>query len=285
MIRAIAIFSLLTLSVSAQDFDFEFFRYDYEKYRFASLKLRPHYPHLDYMLYDSLQHCKQLVNHHVAFPFKDKRYRTDPAQIQHRVFVVEDIIDQNSLMTGGSLLGYPIFQLVDRETSDTLYFKYNPNSVEQFPFMVNGIIGDEDEFCHLLEKKELPFSKGVYIRTPNRGTIETAPVSLHKITDINGTHYNLYLRSYGTRPHSRVKGVKVYLKDGSRIIRNNADIQFTQTSYGYEYNTSIKLNSDELELLLQNPIAKQQLYIYSYDVPEQFGHQLMMLTRCIKNMN
>ena len=181
-------------------------------------------------------------------------------------------------------MGYPIFQLRDSETSDTLYFKYNPNSMDRFPFMVNGVIGDEDEFCHLLEKKELPFSEGVYIRTPNRGTIETAPVSLHRTTDANGTHYNLHLRTYGTRPHSRVKGVKVYLKDGSRITRNNAGIRFTQTAYGYEYSASIKLNADELDLLLQSPIAKQQLYIYSFDVTEAFGHQLMMLSRCLKQL-
>jgi hypothetical protein len=284
VIRAITILSLLTLSVTAQEFGFEFFRYDYEKYRFAALKLRPNHPHLDYMLYDSLQHCQQLVNHHVAFPLKEKRYRTDPAQIERRVFVVDDIIDQSSIMSGGSFLGYPIFQLRDSETSDTLYFKYNPNSMDRFPFMVNGVIGDEDEFCHLLEKKELPFSEGVYIRTPNRGTIETAPVSLHRTTDANGTHYNLHLRTYGTRPHSRVKGVKVYLKDGSRITRNNAGIRFTQTAYGYEYSASIKLNADELDLLLQSPIAKQQLYIYSFDVTEAFGHQLMMLSRCLKQL-
>lgn len=284
MLRLFSIFMLITLSVTAQEFDFEFLRHDYEKYRFTEVKLRPDFTNLDYALYDSLQHCQQLVNHHVAYPLRDKRYRTDPSKIQDRVFMVDEIIDQKNIINSGSPLGYPVFVLREIETGDTLYFKYNPNSMDRFPFVVNGVAGDELEFCHLLKKKEMPFSEGENVHTPNRGNIEQAPVSLHRITDANGTHFNIHLRTYGTRPHSRVKGVTIYLRDGSRISRNNATILFTQTKYGYEYSAIIKLNPDELQMLLQSSIAKHQLYIYNYDVPKKFGHQLMMLTRCLKKM-
>lgn len=284
MLRGFCIFFLLPITTRSQDFQLKFLRNDFEKYLYTEVKLRPDHGNLDYMLYDSLEHCQQLVHQNVIHPLSGLRYRTDPKSIENRIFHVEEIILNKGNLNTGTFCSYPVFVLRDTQLGDTLYFKYNSNSIERFPFVVNGVVGDEDEYCHLLEKKKLTFSDGLYVHTPNRGTIENAPVSLHRVTEGTETYFTLHLRTYGTRPHSRVKGASVYLSDGSRIFRNYAPIRFEQTKYGYEYSTSIKLSSEELKLLMNSPVAKHQLYIYSYTVPKKFGHQLMMLSRCLEKL-
>ena len=277
MMRLVVLLLLVTNTVRSQEFELKFLRQNYEKYRYAEVKLREDHAALDYMLYDSLHHCQQLVNHHVAYPLEGVRYRTDPTRIKGRIFTVADILDNAS-----SLLHYPVFILRDVAQGDSLYFKYNPNSIDKFPFIVNGVVGKEDEYCHLLEKKYLPITNEVYMHTPNRGTVQEVPLSLFKTTDGTQVNYMLHLRAYGTRPHSRVRGVSVYLNDGSRIYRNSAIIQFKQTKYGYEYSVSIRLSDNELEKLLNSTVSKHQLYIYNYQIPKAFGTQFMMLSKCLK---
>lgn len=279
MIRILGLLLLLPFAVRSQDFAFHFLRNEFEKYRFTKVKLRADHGALDYMLYDSLHLCMQKVNHRVTHPVPNFRYRTDPDFLKEKVFSVEQIINNHP-----GIGSHPVFMLKEVRSGDTLYFKYNPNSIAKFPFVVDGMVQEEDEFCHLLEKKELPFANVAYIRTPNRGTIQEVPVSLHKNIEDGKACYMLHLRTYGTRPHARVKGVSVYLSNGSRIYRNNAVIQFQETKHGYEYSASIKLSSDELEKLLNSTISKHQLYIYSLKLPQDIAHRFRMLTKCLTKM-
>lgn len=282
MIRIALIILFLTKSTFGQDFVFDFLRNDFERYLFSNFKLRPNHTNLDYMFYDSLHHCKQLVSVNVAKPMTNIPYRSNPKYFLDRVFSVKRIFNDTKTTTTAHT--YPIFLLRDIDNGDTIYFKYNPEYGSRFPFLVNGVSNEEDEYCHLIEHKQLPVASIEYLHTPCRGSVDAAPVSLHKYLNGSKTDYTLSLRTYGTRPHPRVKGATVYLSDGSRITRKNATIKFKQTGNYYEYNTSIKLSPSDLKKLQQATISKHELYIYIKDVPQDFSHQLRMLANCIEQM-
>lgn len=280
MFRVALIVLFLTKPVFGQEFVFNFLRNDFKKYLFSNLKLQPNHTHLDYMLYDSLHHCKQLVSVNVAEPMPNIPYRTNPKRFLDRIFSVDRIFNEPE-DEAISASRYPIFLLRDVHSGDTVYFKYNPDYSHKFPFVVNGVSAEEDEYCHLIEQKQLPVASINYLHTPSRGSVDAAPVSLHRYKNGTKENYTLNLRTYGTRPHPRVKGVTVYLSDGSRIIRNDATITFKQTDTHYEYSASIKLTDSDLEKLQNNTIAKHELYIYKKEVDKPFANQLKMLAKCM----
>lgn len=276
---------MLSLPAVAQDFSFNFLGQDFSKYRFSLLKVRDDHAGLEYMFYDSLKHCQALVSNRVSFPVKDKRYSSNVDSLRGKVFRVERILgrDGREPMVSG-LLDHPIFVLKDMTTNDTLYFKYDPHFSYKFPFEVSGVANEEDEHCHCIEKKELGFLGVTYLHTPSRGSVEQNPASVHKTVQDGKAAYSLNLRGYGTRPHSRVRGVTIIFKDGSRIIRNNAEVTAQTTEKGYEYSASIKLTPDELEKLRTVPIAKHRLYIYDTDLGTDYANKLKLLSRCISKL-
>lgn len=280
MFRVALIALFIAKPALGQEFVFNFLRNDFKKYLFTNLKLHPNHSHLDYMLYDSLHHCKQLVGVNVAEPMTNIPYRTNPKRFLDRVFSVEHIYNENE-SENRTASRYPIFLLRDVHSGDTIYFKYNPDYSNKFPFVVDGITAEEDDYCHLIEHKQLPVASINYLHTPSRGSVDATPVSLHKYKNGSKENYTLHLRTYGTRPHARVKGVTVYLDDGSRIVRNDAVIRFTQNATHYEYSASIKLTDADLEKLQSTTIAKHELYIYKKEVDKTFANRLRLLAKCM----
>lgn len=279
-------FLLLCHTGFCQHYRFEFLGKEYDSYLNTLFQLRPNHFSLDHMFFDSLHHHKRNIGAPVSFALSDMRYRTSADSLAQRVFRVVHIVakgEQSMLMS--VMESYPVMVLQDVETKDTIYYRYDPYSSYRFPFLVKGLEVEEDRYCGAIKQKELSYGEGLYFHTSQRGDPVQCPVSAHKtVQKGGGKTYSLLLRCFGMRPHSRVKGVIVFLTDGSRIIRNDASITVNATTRGYEYRASIKLSTDELGRLQEIGIAKHRLYIYDQEVLSAFSHQFKMQIRCLTRL-
>lgn len=249
----------------------------------AKVKVCPGRTNLEYSFYRNLEDCKPSLNGNVIFPLKERPYCTNVDSLSDNIYEVVNIVDPKAeFLGGGKLVQYPIFILKETTKEDTLCFKYDPINRYRFPFMVSGLAQEEDKYCNQILRREVDFANMVYYQTPSRGRVENAPTSIYRTLQVGDKDtYALQVRCYGTRPHSRVRGVTIFFLDGSRIVRNDAVVKVETTTRGYEYSAIIKLTVKELELLQSTPIAKQRIYIYDHEPDREFARILCLLSRCI----
>jgi hypothetical protein len=269
----------------AQDYTFEFLGTEFNQYLNAQVKLKPEITSMPYMFYDSLEHCRSIVGNKVSFPERNVPYRTSTDSLIGRVFRIEQIVgaDGNDFVRR-TFLDRPIFVLRDEKRNTKLYFKYDPDYSYKFPFLVNGLPSVEDAVCHQITQQKLPLANVDYLHSPNRGPAHKNQVSIHKTSNGDDISYSLVLRGYGTRPHSRVSGVTVYLKDGSRIKRDNAVVTAEIKDSSFEYSANIKLSVGEVEMLSTSPIAKHRMYIFDTEIDASTAQRFCLYAKCILKM-
>lgn len=286
MRRWLPVLCLLWQAALGQEYSCEFLGKDYDRYLNTQFKLRPQHSSLDHMFFDDMNHEGRQIGAKVSFPLPDVRYRTCADSLIGRTFRVAQIFRNEQVpIFFSSVSSYPVMMLVDMVSEDTLYYRYDPYSMYRFPFVVQGLSDEEDVYCHQIQRKELTIGSGWYYHTPSRGAVSEVPISIHRtVQPEHSETFSIMLRCYGMRPHSRVRGVTVFLADGTRISRNDAVVSVSTTDRGYEYRASIKLSAEELNRLKQERIVKHRLYIYDQAVSVQFGHRLQMYARCISKI-
>ena len=96
----------------------------------------------------------------------------------------------------------------------------------------------------------------------------------------------LFLRSSGPSTHNG-KGVYILLKDGSKIIRESADLRIGLNSnrlfggFDYSYLSFIVLDDSEIAQLLKSPITDFKLYIYEDSIKSDIQNSDLAL-KCIR---
>jgi len=163
------------------------------------------------------------------------------------------------------------------ENSDIgrLYFDYDPEGEDSFPFeVVGGLIFPEGFFCADFDIVTDKFTSEVTYRSPVKDQISFIKV-------INGDRENIYMRVkvYGRTLSIAKQGVVLLLKNGDKIVKSDEDIEVEVNGSGYTYSSFFGLTKQDLVILKNNSITDVRLYVYDSSVTN--GDLLREYARCL----
>lgn len=276
---------ILTNNIFSQDFEKIYKGKDYKYYLGTELKVVGNT--FKSILFENLSDVKY-NGKDVIYPDSERGYFSEKSKLFGRIFKVERIIGKDSKdYTGNyySMSNLPIFMLRDVETLELIYFLYyykNCSSGYGFPFETKKNMSDYD-FCGDIEKKgddfsdEIKYTGNVISESGNYNSV---------IKIVNGTKEEFYLslRVNGSTVNVKEKGVILLLDDKTKINLPNKDVDCNVSSDGssYEYSSFIRLNDEQLSILITKEIDKVRLYIYDYDFNKLSSLKFKEYLNCLK---
>lgn len=89
------------------------------------------------------------------------------------------------------------------------------------------------------------------------------------------------INELGSTINVGIKGLTLLLENGKKIERPNADIdaKVNKGGSGYLYSAFIELTKEEIDLLINNPITDNRLYIYDGQIKN--GAKLSEYLKCL----
>ena len=95
---------------------------------------------------------------------------------------MEDIVDKNGNAYSGSnsFLDKPLFILKDTTTKQIIYFKYDKESENDFPFNTSKVTYDEKVICSKIEREVDDFTGLIKLNSPFSNNYQPTSMIIHK---------------------------------------------------------------------------------------------------------
>ncbi len=109
------------------------------------------------------------------------------------------------------------------------------------------------------------------------------PIKLNKLRVGEYVSYSLMIATTSKRRYDFYeKGVILLLEDGERVSFPEADVEFSYISSDYYMvSTFLRLNTEEIEKIIKNPIKKYRLYVLDYEVSDSDKQFQQESFRCV----
>jgi len=202
----------------------------------------------------------------VAYPSQEYNFVTVTDSISGRCFKVSNILDEKSNEITVAQYGQkPIFKLVDIETSEIIYYKYDPEFSTKFLFLTTKPNIDKDILIKNIDKS--------YDEIENETTYHTPynlDASITRISKNNANTYYLSLEYKSNNVNYGLKGVTVLFTDGTKWQRPNDKVDVDYRNGNFVYNCFIPLTKEDLKIFQTKIIKKYKLYIYEVNFTEGF---------------
>lgn len=122
----------------SQNFEKIFFGEDYSQYQGCLFKIDEKAPNYAFVssFSEKASEFASNIGFKAIYPLKINFSETDKDSLLNRVFLLENINDENYKNGEQGWLKYPIFLLRDIENNELIYYKYNFSSAAYFPFLL-----------------------------------------------------------------------------------------------------------------------------------------------------
>src|SRR5690606_30521893 len=104
-------------------------------------------------------------------------------------------------------------------------------------------------------------------------------ISFLKITKNGSSKVYLAINESGSTVNVGKKGLILLLENGKKIEKPNAPIDVEAGRSNYVYSAFIELTKAEIDLIINNPITADRLYIYDGEI--KFGAKLSEYLKCL----
>ncbi len=283
------IYALTTLLVmtfstlTAQTFNENFLGDDFIQYKAAFFKLKDNaILGFSHTFYGDLKYCQKSYDNNVIYPETKYKFNTVKDSLLNRIFLVEDIIGKDgNTFTGGSYFDKPIFLLRDTTTKQAIYYLYDKQYENNFPFLVSQITIDINTLCSKIERRTDDFTNEVTINNPIIEGRKISSMILYKTIKSGKVFYFLSLETYGSTVNVGETGLIILFDDGTKMSKPTIKIDVDTDEKGFKYSAYIPLTETELKSLTKKKIKKFRLYIYDEEVSPGFAEKFTYYVKCI----
>lgn len=150
-----------------------------------------------------------------------------------------------------------------------LYYRYDPDFAQDFPFKVAGGLNVPKGFyCTYITKEGTGFATEI-----------TDGITFYKQTKNNVAKYTITINQPGD-DYKEGKGATLFLSNNKKIQKATATVKIDANSYGgYFYTATFELTAADIALLKTNTIINTKVLTYSSDVTE--GEKLKGIFNCL----
>lgn len=283
LILTILIFGLKS---NAQIYEHNFLGEDFLLYKGVFVKLKDGaLSGFGHTFYSDLKYCQSAYDNNVIYPNTKYNYNTEKDSLVNHIFIVENIVDKNGITWNdkikSSYLDKPLIVLKDTLTKQIIYYKYDKEYENNFPFNTSKISYDEKVFCSKLKREIDDFTGEIKISSPISSGRQLSPMTIYKHINKSKTVYYLRLRTYGSTLNVSETGVIVLFTDGTKWIKQSK-IDVDAESNGFEYSAFINLTPTDLISFSTKKIKKFRLYIYDKEVNSSDADKFKLFVKCVK---
>lgn len=278
---------LTLLKVNGQTtFEYNFLGEDFTLYKGTLLKLIDNpISGFRQAFYSDLKYCQSKYDNNVVYPDKKYNFVTVKDSLKNRVFLVEDIIDKTGKEWNEAYktdhFAEPIFVLRDTLSEQKIYYKYDKEYEDNFPFNTSKINYPTDYFCSKIDKQIDDFTNEVKLNSPLMSSRQLSPMIIYKHINNGKIVYYLSLSTYGSTVNVNENGVIILFQDGTKWTRASK-INVEADSKGFEYSAFITLTPADLVTFSTKKIKKFRLYIYDKEVNSSDAEKFRLYAQCIK---
>jgi hypothetical protein len=164
------------------------------------------------------------------------------------------------------------------ENLGIIYYEYDTRYKHDLEItLVSGLNYPDNYWCNKFTISKDKFEDKISYFSP-----QTSGVTVIKVVSKNISKYYLSIEEYGETANVDGKGLYLLFDDGSKIIRENVDIDVNVgRNGGFLYSAIIELSSDELNLLKSNKLTDNRLYIYDGKVDNESANLIQEYIKCI----
>jgi hypothetical protein len=195
---------------------------------------------------------------HRAFPSGSSQ--SDYNKLVGQEFIVVKIYDQKPTLSSDEGR-YSVLELENPELGTVFYYY---DSKHEFNFeleVVGGLDLPEGFYCKDIEIKTDKFSGET-----NASSNYSEGIKFIKSTKDDVSKIYLAINEPGLTLNVGEKGLILLLENGNKIERPNAKIDVKTGGSKYVYSAFIELTKEEIDLIINNPITDDRLYIYDGEV-------------------
>lgn len=209
---------------------------------------------------------------HRAFPSGTSQ--SDYNKLVGKEFKVAKIYDQKPTLSSDEGR-YSVLELVNPELG-TIYYDYDSKYDFNFELeVIGGLDLPEGFYCKDIETKTDKFSGET-----TASSDYSEGIKFLKITKNGSSKIYMAINETGSTLNVGEKGLILLLENGNKIERPNAKIDVdTGSGRNYVYSAFIELTEKEVDLIINNPITDDRLYIYDGVIKN--GAKLSEYLKCL----
>lgn len=208
---------------------------------------------------------------HRAFPSGTSQ--SDYNKLVGQEFKVVKIYDQKPTLSSDEGR-YSVLELKNTELG-TIFYDYDSKYDFNFELeVVNGLELPEGFYCKDIETTTDKFS-GETSASANYSD----GIKFIKSTKDGVSKIYMAINQPGSTLNVGKKGLILLLENGKKIERPNAKIDVDAKGRNYVYSAFIELTKPEIDLLIENPITDNRLYIYDGEIKN--GAKLSEYLKCL----
>ncbi|WP_395042880.1 hypothetical protein [Flavobacterium sp.] len=280
---------LLSTSVKSQTYIKNFLGEGFLKYKGQKVIIDTNIKHpLSFTMcfYPSIKNFKEGYRYEILFPDEKGSIRTSKDSLKNNEYLLNNIFTIDSIEWNEkqrcSVLNNPIFELLNITTKQKIYYQYNCEYVDKFPFLIDLPIPQiKQEPCIEIEKEIDDFTKEIKFSSPLMVENSISPIIIYKHIKNGKSVYYLKLRTYGSTVNVNEKGVIILFQDGTKWARTE-EIDVDANGGGFEYSAFITLTLADLNTFSTKQIKKFRLYIYDHEIDLEFADKFKSYVQCLK---
>lgn len=270
--------SLLTFGVFSQSFPGE------DVQLFLNVKVKPkeidkslqeyHYKNF-YKVFSGKEFLKKKKNKPFATG-KSHSPLSDYESLRNKEFIVKKI-EEIPPKYSFSSKEYAL-ELFNEELG-TIYYEYDPRYEHDLELeVVGGLKLPDDFYCKKMEVKKDKFEDKTTTYTPY-----SSGISFMKVASNGQKSIYLSINETGSTVLVNKKGLYLLLENDKKISRpeTKIDVKVNKSGSGYIYNAFIRLTDEEIELLKENRITDNRLYIFDGTVKKDSADKIIGFLKCL----
>jgi len=273
----------------AQKFESIFLGDDFLHYKGSFLKIKSDaswgFP---YAFYEDLKYCKSAYDRNVIYPDTDPEhsFKTVKDSLFNRIFVVVDIVDieGNIYKDTVSFQEKPIFILKDTTTKQVIYYKYDKNNKNSFPFSTSNIDLKKRIICAKIERKIDEFTGELKLNSPILINNRIARMIIYKeINKLKKISYFLVLSTIGKSVTVTGTGAIILFDDETKWSKE-VKVEVKAGQNEFEYSVFINLTPKDLEIFSTKVIKKFRLYVFDQEIKLSDAEEFRLYVQCLKDL-
>jgi hypothetical protein len=205
-----------------------------------------------------------------------KIYKDNNSYSSEYLSLVDKIFSVVGFEPYKNILGTDKFKLIlQNEEIGKIYFDYDPVYNSSFVFeVVGGLTFPENYFCQYITESTDKFSGDIKYRSE-----DSEGISFVKFIENNTAKIYISISVVGLTLNVGKTGLILLLENNKRIEKPDALIDVKVKSSSWSYSAFVELNSKDLDLLKENKITDERLFIYDGVIKN--GEKLKEYIKCL----
>lgn len=217
------------------------------------------------------KHLETFKKSHRAFPKSSSI--SDYNELVGKEFVVFAIHERNKSYSSESELNY-VLELFN-ENLGTIFYDYSSKYEHSFELeVIGGLDVPEGFYCN-----DIKTTSDKFTGDETKTTDFSEGICFMKVTKGNVSNIYLKINETGSTLNLGKKGLTLLLENNKRLERPETKIDVKLSGKNYVYSAFIELSNEEVNLLIENPITDDRLYIYDGEIKN--GNKLSEYLKCL----